>query len=396
MINEKGTKGGGHMKNEKPFKRKKKIRTLLLKITLLFVILLGLLIALYPFYVDSLNGLIDQKRIEQAQKKSVEETASLQQKMAMENERLRKNGLNPGSDPFNDEKNGESVQAELIGSINIPKINIHLPLYDETTTDVLEIGAGVLQGTSFPTGGKSTHSVISAHSGLPNRLFFTDLEEMKIGDQFILTVLDKKLAYQVENIEVVTPDDTSSLSIQEDRDLVTLLTCTPYMVNSHRLLVTGYRIPYNESVKVSEIKGNQWRILRYVLILIGVIVATLFLIYLVYRLIYHHQLSQKTFDFSFIVRNISELPVTGSTFRLMQKGRLVFREGEPIESTSNQFGKVEFKQLPGGQYQLVDVSHNNVKIKFGVKKKKESAMLFISRRKRVKQLIVDNRKFIVE
>ncbi|WP_411372737.1 class C sortase [Enterococcus thailandicus] len=384
------------MKNEKPTQRKQNIKKLLLKITMLLLILVGLLIALYPFYVDSLNGLIDQKRIEQAQKKSVEETNALQQKMTAENERLQKNGLNPGADPFKDEKKVESTQAELIGSINIPKININLPLYDETTTDVLEIGAGVLQGTSFPTGGKSTHSVISAHSGLPNRLFFTDLEELKIGDQFILTVLDKKLAYQVDAIEVVMPDDTSSLTIQEGRDLVTLLTCTPYMVNSHRLLVTGYRIPYNEAVQATESKGNQWRVLRYVLILVGVLVATLALIYLAYRLVYHHQLSKKIFDFSFTVLDTSEAPITETTFRLMQKGRLVFREGEPVEATSDPFGRVEFKQLPGGQYQLVDVSHNDGRIKFGVKKKKESAMLFISRRKRVKQLAIGKRKFIVE
>lgn len=384
------------MKNKKPAQRKQNISNLFFKITLLFLILIGLLIALYPFYVDSLNGLIDQKRIEQVQKKSVEETAALQQKMATENERLQKNGLNPGTDPFKDAEQVEGMQAELIGSINIPKININLPLYDETNTDVLEIGAGVLQGTSFPTGGKSTHSVISAHSGLPNRLFFTDLEELKIGDQFILTVLGEKLAYQVDEIEVVMPDDTSSLTIQEGRDLVTLLTCTPYMINSHRLLVTGYRIPYNEAVQATESKGNQWRILRYVLILISVLVATLVLIYLVYRLVYHHQLSKRIFNFSFTVLSMSELPITETTFRLMQKGRLVFREGEPVEATSDQFGRVEFKQLPGGQYQLVDVTHSDVRIKFGVKKKKESTMLFISRRKKVKQLVIGKRKFIVE
>ncbi|XFE28447.1 sortase [Listeria innocua] len=103
----------------------------------------------------------------------------------------------------------------MIGSVNIPKIQINISLYDRLNGMILENGAGVLQGTSFPLGGNSTHSVISAHSGLPNRRLFTELDRLEHGDTFILTVFGEKLAYQVENIQVVLPDDTSVLTIEE-------------------------------------------------------------------------------------------------------------------------------------------------------------------------------------
>lgn len=132
----------------------------------------------------------------------------------------------------------------IMGIVEIPKIDVKLPIYHTTDTDVLEIGAGHLEGSSLPIGGESNHAVISAHRGLPSATLFTDLDKLEKGDHFLLHVLDDTLCYEVDQISVVEPEQTEALSVVEGEDLVTLLTCTPYGVNSHRLLVRGHRVPY--------------------------------------------------------------------------------------------------------------------------------------------------------
>lgn len=135
----------------------------------------------------------------------------------------------------------------IMGYVEIPKIQINLPIYHGTETDTLERGIGHLLGSSLPVGGESTHSILSGHSGMASQKMFTDLEQLAKGDVFYLRVLQETLAYQVSSIRTVLPHDTSLLSIEEGADLCTLITCTPYGVNSHRLLVTGSRIPYEEA-----------------------------------------------------------------------------------------------------------------------------------------------------
>ena len=115
-----------------------------------------------------------------------------------------------------------------------------------TGTEILEKGVGHIEGTSLPIGGKGTHSVLSAHRGLPSAKLFTDLDEIEINDKFFIYILNEKLAYEVDQINVIEPTEVELLAIDENEDLVTLLTCTPYGVNSHRLLVRGHRIPYVE------------------------------------------------------------------------------------------------------------------------------------------------------
>lgn len=137
----------------------------------------------------------------------------------------------------------------VMGSIDIDKINIHLPIYHGTSESVLQVGAGHMAVTSLPVGGENTHAIISAHTGLPSAKLFTDLDELKIGDMFKINVLDEILVYKVDQIKVVEPYDTADMRIFEGRDYVTLLTCTPYGINSHRLLVRGARIPYEEAEK---------------------------------------------------------------------------------------------------------------------------------------------------
>lgn len=142
---------------------------------------------------------------------------------------------------------------EMMGSVEIPKINIKIPIYHTTEEEVLNKGAGHLEGSSLPVGGANTHAVISAHRGLPSASLFTDLDQMKVGDHFLLHVLDEILCYEVDKISVVKPEDTTALAVEDGQDLVTLLTCTPYGVNTERLLVRGHRVPYVEE-KVKEEK----------------------------------------------------------------------------------------------------------------------------------------------
>lgn len=138
----------------------------------------------------------------------------------------------------------------VMGYVSIPKINVKLSIYHGTADDVLQTGIGHLNGTKLPIGGKSTHSVLAAHRGLPSARLFTDIDQLERGDMFYIHVLDETLAYQVDQIlDMVDKDDNETLQkalqIEEGQDYVTLFTCTPYGVNSHRLLVRGTRVPYN-------------------------------------------------------------------------------------------------------------------------------------------------------
>ena len=132
----------------------------------------------------------------------------------------------------------------MMGYVEIPKINIKIPIFHTTEEEVLQTAAGHLEGSSLPVGGEGTHTVISAHRGLPSAALFTDLDRLEEGDYFFLYILDEVLCYQVDRITVARPEDTTGLAAEDDRDLATLLTCTPYGVNSHRLLVRGHRVEY--------------------------------------------------------------------------------------------------------------------------------------------------------
>lgn len=148
--------------------------------------------------------------------------------------------LPPYEDLLNLANNG------IMGYIEIPTINIDLPIYHGTTGAAMEKGAGHMEGTSLPVGGIGTHAVISAHSGMASAKLFTDLDKLKLGDMFFITVCNQKLAYEVDNIAVVEPTDIDLIRIDTQQDYVTLLTCTPYGVNTHRLLVRGHRVEMAE------------------------------------------------------------------------------------------------------------------------------------------------------
>ena len=169
---------------------------------------------------------------------------------------------------------------EMMGSVEIPKINIKIPIYHTTEEEVLNKGAGHLEGSSLPVGGANTHAVISAHRGLPSASLFTDLDQMKVGDHFLLHVLDETLCYEVDKISVVKPEDTTALAVEDGQDLVTLLTCTPYGVNTERLLVRGHRVPYvEEEVKEEKtvLSGSSLHTNYLLWVFVGLSVTALFI-----------------------------------------------------------------------------------------------------------------------
>lgn len=134
--------------------------------------------------------------------------------------------------------------GESLGYITIPKIDVNLPIYNGTSQDVLSKGVGHMEQSSYPLGGESTHCVLTGHRGLPSAVLFTDLDKLEIGDEFYLHVLDEILAYKVDQIKVVEPNESGDLEIIDGKDYCTLVTCTPYAINSHRLLVRGERTEY--------------------------------------------------------------------------------------------------------------------------------------------------------
>ena len=137
----------------------------------------------------------------------------------------------------------------IMGYITIEKIGVELPIYHGTSDAVLQVAAGHLEGTSLPVGGESTHAVISAHRGLPSAKLFTNLDQLEVGDTFTITVLDRVLTYEVDKISIVLPTETDELKVAEGKDYVTLMTCTPYGINTHRLLVRGRRVTTPDRLK---------------------------------------------------------------------------------------------------------------------------------------------------
>lgn len=165
---------------------------------------------------------------------------------------------------------------EKIGHVQIPRLNEDLPVYAGTSESVLQKGVGHLEGTSLPVGGLNNHAVLTAHRGLPSAKLFSDLDKMEIGDKFYIHNIKETLAYEVDDILVVEPNDFEPVLIKEGQDYVTLLTCTPYMINSHRLLVRGHRVEYVAAVLEKELADNQttnrYKYLFYVALALVVIV----------------------------------------------------------------------------------------------------------------------------
>ena len=237
-------------------KKKKRISRFTYNLMIIVVFLVGLLVLLYPTLSNIYNNLRNQSLItsyENSVSDISEKDYTDMLNKAIEYNRQHK--VNVFVDAFSGEEYILSHPYDtllnpagnnIMGHIEIPKISVKLAIGHGTGSDILEKGVGHIEGTSLPIGGKSTHSVLSAHRGLPSAKLFTDLDEIKINDKFFIYILNEKLAYQVDQINVIEPDEVELLDIVEGEDLVTLLTCTPYGVNTQRLLVRGHRIPYVE------------------------------------------------------------------------------------------------------------------------------------------------------
>ena len=237
------------------------------------LVLAGLIIAAYPFIS---NYLYEQRQQDVITSYETHQKTDTEKNEELENAKEYNKSLAAANvtvtDPFDPEGLSGFSRREyetllnvneegMMGYLEIPVIDVRLGIYHGTGEKVLKNGVGHLKNTSLPIGGEGTHAVLSAHAGLPEKKLFTDLELMKEEDVFYLHVFGETLAYATDRITVIEPHNTEALRIQEGKDYVTLVTCTPYGINSHRLLVRGKRIPFVEKEADKEIekrKGSQW------------------------------------------------------------------------------------------------------------------------------------------
>ena len=224
---------------------KKQIKRRLPLVFIFLILLAGIGLFMYPI-VSNWYGEYTAHTCIQSYDKTIQEVGdeaiSKMQKAADEyNEALsRHDSKKISSINYND----LLAVTDSIGYIEIPKINVYLPIFHGMDDDALQKGVGHMEGTSLPIGGSSTHCVLAGHTGLPSANLFTDLDQLDKGDTFYIHALDKVLAYEVDQVKTVLPYETDDIQIADAEDYVTLITCTPYGINSHRLLVRGTRIPY--------------------------------------------------------------------------------------------------------------------------------------------------------
>ena len=271
-------------------------RKIILILTAVISLVLALGIALYPM-ISAIYNEQHQSKIHTEFLQQVEDTDDSKLQDALQHARAYNASLAGvvTDNAFSEDAIlGASAEYEgllnvtgrgIMGYVSVPKINVTLPIYHGTDSGTLERGIGHLLGTSLPVGGDSTHSVLTAHSGMASQRMFSDLPELKEGDVFYLEVLNETLAYQVDQIKTVLPHDTTYLGIEAEQDLCTLVTCTPFGVNTHRLLVRGHRIPYEEAETIiqqqeqTEVKpGSTWQDQYVKGITIGVGIVLFFLI----------------------------------------------------------------------------------------------------------------------
>lgn len=223
-----------------------------INILLVIIFFAGLGIVLYPTISNYVNSKTQSRAVagysESLTQFTKEDFSSLWEAAEEYNEELT---AHPGFGSLSEAKKEQYYDmlrvptTDVMGYIDIPKLNVHLPIYHGTSEGVLQIGVGHVEDSSLPTGGIGTHSVLSGHRGLPSSMLFTDLDRMEEGDEFYISVLDREMRYEVDQISIVLPNDTRELNRDPEKDYCTLFTCTPYGINSHRLLVRGVRADIN-------------------------------------------------------------------------------------------------------------------------------------------------------
>lgn len=262
----------------------------LLSIGLILLVLLGVGLLSYPTVSNWLSehnsSRVIQEYDEEVAQMNAQQIEEEWQRAEQYNAALAGSSI---KDPFAEDYE-ESLSADyasvlnlagdgVIGYIDISDINVHLPIYHGVSEDVLQRGVGHMEQTGLPIGGEGNHSVLTGHSGLSSAKLFTDLAQVQLEDVFLLHVLDQTLAYQVDQILVIEPDQTEALRPVVGEDYVTLVTCTPYAINSHRLLVRGTRIPYVEDMEQVDVPTEiNWQLVMIVAFVVIVIVG-----YFVYK-----------------------------------------------------------------------------------------------------------------
>ena len=245
-----GNTAGGRTARRGKGRSEGRITDRLFTIILVSVMLAGIGLLAYPSLADYWNSFHQSRAVmsyaEHVSDMNAEEYDRLLSEAKAYNERFVENGLNWH---LTEEEKAEYESvldvdgSGVMGYIRIPKIDVMLPVYHGTAESVLQTSIGHLEGSSLPVGGENTHCLLSGHRGLPSARLFTDLDQLREGDTFTITVLNDTLTYEVDHIWIVEPEDLSHLTIEAGQDLCTLITCTPYGINTHRLLVRGHRIP---------------------------------------------------------------------------------------------------------------------------------------------------------
>lgn len=263
----------------------------LMRFLMILIFITGLGILLYPIISNLLMNIFQTTAIqeynytvEQMQQDKIEEILS---EARVYNEQFKNTIV---VDPFSQEAES-SVNSEYneilnidgtMGYIEIPKINVNLPIFHGTSEEVLKRGVGHIETTPLPIGGEGNHSVLSAHRGLPSAKLFTDLDKLEIGDVFMIKMLTETLVYKINQIKVVEPTDTQYLQAEEGEDYITLITCTPYAINTHRMLVRGTRIDTDEylaSINNSNLDSEKESV-NYLFIFIIVVLVILIVIFI--------------------------------------------------------------------------------------------------------------------
>ena len=251
-------------------------------IVMLIIFIIGILTLLYPTISNYYNEKSQSKMIYDYEN-IINSTNTINFKEVKEQAINYNNQLSKLYEPllsYDSLNNYQEVlnidQKGMMGYLTIDKLKVELPIYHGTSNEVLNNGVGHLEGSSFPIGGSSTHSVLSAHRGLPSAKLFSNLDKLAIGDTFKITILDETLVYQVDKISIVKPNEKDNLEIESNKDYVTLLTCTPYGINTHRLLVRGIRI--NEDTKKLYLVTEGFKINKLIVVPIMTIPIILLLI----------------------------------------------------------------------------------------------------------------------
>jgi len=357
------------MKAPKPDKHasRKAIREFLMRLGIVIFMLLGAGIIAYPFVVNALNDVIGKEVLERYQSGENAKFRKNQEKKLKTMSIAEKQRNLALKDPFSkvnlDKADFDSFHPNFyaqhtIAVIYIPKISVGLPVYDNVDERFLARGAAWVPDTSFPSGGEGTHTVITGHRGLPTADLFTDLPKLENGDIFILKQNEKYFAYEVFKKQVVKPEETDILSLTSADDLATLVTCTPYMVNTHRLLVTGKRTPFTPNMlgDIDEIATSRNDKNLQVYVTVSSVAAAAFFVLRSFWTAM--QLKRRRYNLRFrVFDELGKSALTGATYQLFSgNGKVpLAKNDEYLLASPNKFGEIVFDSVPGGSYMVKQI-----------------------------------------